>query len=122
MLFDKVRRLLAADPYIPGMRHHLPDYVVIAMENLASEHSSVGGLACSPCSPGLAVFFARPPSSACCRPAFSPVRDAQATYEKLLTEVPKYKMITPSVLSDRLRVSPLLPFRHLSTAISGLLC
>lgn len=28
----------------------------------------------------------------------------QATYEKLLTEVPKYKMITPSVLSDRLRV------------------
>lgn len=29
----------------------------------------------------------------------------QATYEKLLTEVPKYKMITPSVLSDRLRVS-----------------
>lgn len=31
----------------------------------------------------------------------------QATYEKLLTEVPKYKMITPSVLSDRLRVSGL---------------
>lgn len=30
----------------------------------------------------------------------------QPTYEKLLTEVPKYKMITPSVLADRLRVSP----------------
>jgi small subunit ribosomal protein S25e len=27
------------------------------------------------------------------------------TYEKLLTEVPKYKMITPSVLSDRLRIN-----------------
>jgi ribosomal protein S25 len=29
----------------------------------------------------------------------------QATYDKLLVEVPKYKLITPSVLSDRLRVS-----------------
>lgn len=28
----------------------------------------------------------------------------QATYEKLLTEVPKYKMISTSVLADRLRV------------------
>ncbi|KAK8945641.1 40S ribosomal protein S25-3 [Platanthera guangdongensis] len=28
----------------------------------------------------------------------------QATYDKMLVEVPKYKMITPSVLSDRLRV------------------
>ncbi|PKU64217.1 40S ribosomal protein S25-4 [Dendrobium catenatum] len=28
----------------------------------------------------------------------------QASYDKMLTEVPKYKMITPSVLSDRLRV------------------
>ena len=28
----------------------------------------------------------------------------QATYDKLQAEVPKYKMITPSVLSDRLRV------------------
>ena len=28
----------------------------------------------------------------------------QATYDKLLAEVPKYKLITPSVLSDRLRV------------------
>ena len=31
----------------------------------------------------------------------------QATYDKLQAEVPKYKMITPSVLSDRLRVCPL---------------
>ena len=30
----------------------------------------------------------------------------QGTYDKLLVEVPKYKLITPSVLSDRLRVSP----------------
>ena len=29
----------------------------------------------------------------------------QATYDKLLVEVPKYKLITPSILSDRLRVS-----------------
>ncbi|KAK9843774.1 hypothetical protein WJX81_005771 [Elliptochloris bilobata] len=29
----------------------------------------------------------------------------KATYEKLLAEVPKYKLITPSVLSDRLRVN-----------------
>ena len=29
----------------------------------------------------------------------------QATHDKLHAEVPKYKMITPSVLSDRLRVS-----------------
>ena len=28
----------------------------------------------------------------------------KATYDKLLTEAPKYKLITPSVLSDRLRV------------------
>ncbi|KAG6765082.1 hypothetical protein POTOM_029096 [Populus tomentosa] len=27
----------------------------------------------------------------------------QATYDKLLSEAPKYKLITPSVLSDRLR-------------------
>jgi hypothetical protein len=29
---------------------------------------------------------------------------AQTTYEKVMSEVPKYKMITPSILSDRLRV------------------
>ncbi|KAG6417548.1 hypothetical protein SASPL_119731 [Salvia splendens] len=29
----------------------------------------------------------------------------KATYDKLLTEAPKYKLITPSVLSDRLRIS-----------------
>lgn len=28
----------------------------------------------------------------------------QASYDKLLSEVPKYKLITPSILSDRLRV------------------
>lgn len=28
----------------------------------------------------------------------------QATYEKVMSEVPKYKMITPSILADRLRV------------------
>lgn len=28
----------------------------------------------------------------------------QATYDKLQSEVPKYKMITTSILSDRLRV------------------
>ncbi|CAJ2642711.1 unnamed protein product [Trifolium pratense] len=29
----------------------------------------------------------------------------QATYDKLLSEAPKYKLITPSVLSDRLRIN-----------------
>jgi len=28
----------------------------------------------------------------------------QATYEKLLTEVPSYKLITPSILSERLKI------------------
>jgi hypothetical protein len=28
----------------------------------------------------------------------------QATYDKMLTEVPKFKQITPSILSERLRV------------------
>ena len=30
----------------------------------------------------------------------------QGTYDKLLSEGPKYKLITPSILSDRLRVVP----------------
>ncbi|CBI18574.3 unnamed protein product, partial [Vitis vinifera] len=29
----------------------------------------------------------------------------QGTYDKLLSEVPKYKLITPSILSDRLRIN-----------------
>lgn len=29
----------------------------------------------------------------------------KATYDKLLAEAPKFKLITPSILSDRLRVS-----------------
>lgn len=29
----------------------------------------------------------------------------KGTYEKLLAEVPKYKMITASILSDRLRIN-----------------
>jgi small subunit ribosomal protein S25e len=29
----------------------------------------------------------------------------QGTYDKLLSEVPKYKLITPSILSDRLRIT-----------------
>jgi len=29
----------------------------------------------------------------------------KATYEKVMSEVPKYKMITPSILSDRLRMN-----------------
>ncbi|BBN07743.1 small subunit ribosomal protein S25e [Marchantia polymorpha subsp. ruderalis] len=29
----------------------------------------------------------------------------QSTYDKLLVEGPKYKLITPSVLSDRLRIT-----------------
>ncbi|KAL3621259.1 40S ribosomal protein S25 [Castilleja foliolosa] len=29
----------------------------------------------------------------------------KSTYDKLLSEAPKYKLITPSVLSDRLRIN-----------------
>ncbi|KIY96651.1 40S ribosomal protein S25-3 [Monoraphidium neglectum] len=29
----------------------------------------------------------------------------QPTYDKLISEVPKYKMITPSILADRLRLN-----------------
>ena len=29
----------------------------------------------------------------------------KTTFEKLMSEVPKYKMITPSVLADRLRIN-----------------
>nr|KJB47515.1 hypothetical protein B456_008G029900 [Gossypium raimondii] len=29
----------------------------------------------------------------------------QATYDKLLSEAPKYKLITPSILSDRMRIN-----------------
>ncbi|KAG0591196.1 hypothetical protein M758_1G153900 [Ceratodon purpureus] len=29
----------------------------------------------------------------------------QGTYDKLLSEVPKFKLVTPSVLSDRLRIT-----------------
>ena len=42
----------------------------------------------------------------------------QATYDKLLSEAPKYKLITPSILSDRLRVYIyiyiLIPFLYIS--------
>ena len=34
----------------------------------------------------------------------------QATYDKLLSEAPKYKQITPSVFSLRLRVISTCPF------------
>nr|XP_045088197.1 40S ribosomal protein S25-4-like [Aegilops tauschii subsp. strangulata] len=38
----------------------------------------------------------------------------QATYDKMLTEVPKYKQITPSVLSECLRGNSALFLNHLS--------
>ncbi|KAF3509440.1 hypothetical protein F2Q69_00004434, partial [Brassica cretica] len=51
----------------------------------------------------------------------------QATYDKLLSEAPKFKLITPSILSDRLRVFPLLklftrrdPTRLLATLVKSL--
>ncbi|KAH7515168.1 hypothetical protein JRO89_XSUnG0166100 [Xanthoceras sorbifolium] len=31
----------------------------------------------------------------------------QGTYDKLISEAPKYKLITPSILSDRLRIASL---------------
>ncbi|CAI0437974.1 unnamed protein product, partial [Linum tenue] len=47
----------------------------------------------------------------------------QGTYDKLLSEAPKYKLITPSILSDRLRVIASFPvvsvFFFLLSAIGG---
>merc|ERR1711934_343447 len=41
------------------------------------------------------------------------------TFEKLLAEVPKYKMITPSILSDRLRINGALAQGHLGAHGEG---
>ncbi|KAB2635609.1 40S ribosomal protein S25-2 [Pyrus ussuriensis x Pyrus communis] len=35
----------------------------------------------------------------------------QGNYDKFLTEAPKYKLITPSILSDRLRINGSLAWR-----------
>lgn len=43
----------------------------------------------------------------------------QATYDKLLSDVPKSKLITPSVLSDRLRVCTLPLFFSLYVYFLG---
>ncbi|EPS74145.1 hypothetical protein M569_00609, partial [Genlisea aurea] len=42
----------------------------------------------------------------------------KATYDKLLSEAPKYKLITPSVLSDRLRINGSLARRALQDLMS----
>ncbi|XP_068642584.1 small ribosomal subunit protein eS25-like [Aristolochia californica] len=42
----------------------------------------------------------------------------QATYDKLLSEVPKYKLITPSILSDRLRINGSIARRAISDLMS----
>ncbi|KAG9451761.1 hypothetical protein H6P81_004665 [Aristolochia fimbriata] len=42
----------------------------------------------------------------------------QATYDKLLSEVPKYKLITPSILSDRLRINGSLARRAIKDLMS----
>nr|AAX95238.1 signal recognition particle protein, putative [Oryza sativa Japonica Group] len=41
----------------------------------------------------------------------------KATYDKLLSEVPKYKQITPSVLSERLRFSITLEFQQSQVSV-----
>ena len=58
-------------------------------------------------------------AGAVCRPVRHRVVTGavQATYEKLQAEVPKYKMITASVLSDRLRVRRLQPARGRTAAV-----
>ncbi|KAK3276844.1 40S ribosomal protein S25 [Cymbomonas tetramitiformis] len=42
----------------------------------------------------------------------------KATYDKMLTEVPKYKMITPSILSDRLRINGSLARKAIHTLMA----
>ena len=41
------------------------------------------------------------------------ISDLQSNYDKMKSEVPKYKMITPSILADRLRVSLANPCSYL---------
>ncbi|KAM0916541.1 hypothetical protein ACQ4PT_010098 [Festuca glaucescens] len=41
----------------------------------------------------------------------------QATYDKLITEAPKYKQITPSVLSERLRINGSLARRAIKDLV-----
>lgn len=41
----------------------------------------------------------------------------QGTYDKLLSEVPKYKLVTPSILSDRMRVCLFLLFLSINFPI-----
>lgn len=41
----------------------------------------------------------------------------KTTFEKMLTEVPKYKMITISILSDRLRINCSLARRALAVLV-----
>mmetsp|Transcript_28470 Transcript_28470/g.34593 ORF Transcript_28470/g.34593 Transcript_28470/m.34593 type:complete len:108 (+) Transcript_28470:77-400(+) len=40
------------------------------------------------------------------------------TYDKMMSEVPKYKMITPSILSDRLRVNGSLARKAITTMMA----
>ncbi|KAG9449698.1 hypothetical protein H6P81_009663 [Aristolochia fimbriata] len=42
----------------------------------------------------------------------------EATYDKLLSEVPKYKLITPSILSDRLRINGSLARRAIRVKLN----
>ncbi|KAL2537574.1 40S ribosomal protein S25-2 [Forsythia ovata] len=43
----------------------------------------------------------------------------KATYDKLTSEAPKYKLITPSVLSDRLRISGSLARKAIRELMAG---
>jgi len=42
----------------------------------------------------------------------------KATYEKVLNEVPKYKMITTSILCDRLRINGSLARKSIATLMA----
>ena len=59
-------------------------------------------------SPALPIFahahLCHAPASHCREKVNNAVLFEKSVYEKLLAEVPKYKMITPSILSDRLRI------------------
>ncbi|RZC88538.1 hypothetical protein C5167_016402 [Papaver somniferum] len=42
----------------------------------------------------------------------------QASYDKLISEAPKYKLITPSVISDRLRINGSLARRAIRDLVA----
>lgn len=113
--WQKRRRSRSSRPAVPGLVDHHKvglDQFRLGSRSLSAECVDGGGgqrrprLQAPRClkrgiwpGPDAILSFLPPPY----RPPSS--NRTQATYDKLLSEVPKYKMISTSILCDRLRVS-----------------